>query len=509
MSDPGPLSFHLMVALGAALLGASVAVWLRQSIVLGYILAGIVIGPFTPGPMGRVDVIEQLAEIGVVLLLFVLGAQLSLRELFRAGRLALLGALLQVLVMLAIGYAFARALGFGAAEAFALGAVVSNSSSTVLAKLLGETGEVGSLHARIGLAWSSVQDVSTVILLAVLGVFASTGETELPGTLLRALAWCLLVLPAGLWALPRVFRTAALGNREIFTLLVVFVALAMGWVSALLGVSVALGAFVAGLLVGESDVAHRVLGDAIPLRDVFSGLFFVSVGMLVDAGFVAGHLPLVLLALGLIVVVKGAVTFATARALGSGARVSLLVASGLAQSGEFSFLMARAGHGAGVVGDAMFNTMLSATAGSILLAPLVGRAAHRAVRSRGIASRLAVEGPEAPLPTGHVVVCGYGRVGALVCSLLERMRLPFVVVDDDLHVVDRLRATHVPVVFGDVGFAHVLDAAGLGGARVLVLCVPEPYATRRAVDHARKTNPELAILARSHSTKERDILYAR
>lgn len=507
---PDGLLLHLITALCAAVAGAAVALRLRQPIIVGYIVAGIVIGPFTPGVMGDSAAIAELAEVGIILLMFVVGAQLSLRELVRDSRLAIVGGLLQVAVMVALGYVIGRALGWGSLEAYAFGAVVSNSSSTVLGKVLLDRGELDSRHARIGLAWSSVQDISTVVLVALLSV-ASSDATEV-GPLLgkAALFFCVLV-PLGFWIFPRILHSAALPrSREFFALTTVTLALVLAVGATLLGISLALGAFLAGVVVGESTVSHRILGDVIPLRDIFSGIFFVSIGMLLDPQVLVDAWAPVLLTVTLIIVVKGAVVAAIARWSGSATRTAMLVGACLAQSGEFSFLMARIGLETGVLSEAVFNLLLTATVVSILLSPAVIDLTPRIFR--GLQSRAArapqpESVPDPPVAlAGHAVVGGHGRVGGIVCALLGRLQVPFVVIEEDLRAVERLRARGVTALFGDIGLSETLDRANIRAARLLILCIPERMAIRRALEHVREVNPSALTLARTHSFEELHVL---
>ena len=503
----GGLLLSLVIALGAALVGATVALRLRQPLILGYLLAGVAIGPFTPGFIGPTHTIAEIAELGVVFLMFVIGVQVSLRELLVAGRRMIAGALVQVATMIAIGYAVGRALGWGHAEAYTFGAVISNSSSAVLSKIHSDRGEQESGHAQLALAWSSVQDISTVALLAGLALL-SGGAGDALAVLGNAALFFFVLVPLAFFALPWALRHAtALHSRELFALATVAVALAMAAGAALLGVSLALGAFLAGIVLGESDLAHRILGDAIPLRDVFSGIFFVSIGMLADPGFLLSAWPLVLLTVGLIVVAKGVVTTVVASLLGFPARVAILVGAGLAQSAEFSFLMARIGLETGVLRESVFNLLITSAILSILLSPMAMAVAMR-LRRRAPAGRDDARwlARHAVPPSGHAVVCGYGRVGTTVCALLRRADKPVVVVEEDPRIVERLLGQGVPVVSGDAGQPLVLDRASIAEARLLVLCIPERMAVRRAVEHARERNPGIEVLARTHTDRDRDFL---
>ncbi|MDO9016406.1 MAG: cation:proton antiporter [Deltaproteobacteria bacterium] len=509
--EHGGILAHLITALGAALVGAAVALRLRQPLILGYILAGVAIGPFTPGVMGDSAAITELAEVGIVFLMFVIGMQLSLRELVRVGKVAVVGALAQVVVTIGLGYLVGRALGWSGLQAYAFGAVVSNSSSTVLGKLLSDRGELDSRHAQLGLAWSSVQDISSVIIVAVL-TFASPDSRAVGPLLGKAALFFFVVVPLSFWVLPWVLRRASASrSREFFSLAVITVALAMAGGAAVLGVSLALGAFLTGVVVGESDLAHRVLGDATPIRDVFSGIFFVSIGMLLDPRFLVDSWALVLLTVAMIVVVKGVVTAAIARWLGCSSRLAVLLGVGLAQSAEFSFLLARIGLAQGALTTTIFNLLLTATVVTIMLSPLVLNAAPALLRVVR-AGRPALDDDDAaarlPALSGHAIVCGYGRVGSIVCALLERHQRPFVVIEEDLRIVESLRARGVTVVWGDAGLPSVLDRAHLRAASLLILCMPERMAARRALGYARELSATIAVLARTHSDEDRRFLQA-
>jgi CPA2 family monovalent cation:H+ antiporter-2 len=511
---PGSLFVLLLIALAAALVGGTLALWLRQSVIVGFLLAGLALGPFTPGLVGPSGAIAAVAEVGVIFLLFAVGVQLSLRDLLGVGRVAIGGGLLQVGLTIAAAAALGRLLGLGAVESFAFGAVISNSSSTVISRVLLERGELETGHARLAIAWSSVQDVSTVLLVAVFAMLAPGGGdgAELV-SVAKGAAFLFLLVPAALWLLPWLFRHAAVsGIREIFILLVVTVALGMAYAASLLGVSVALGAFFAGVAVGESPTAHRILGDAIPLRDIFSGVFFVSIGMSVDPAFVVQYWPLVGVTVLLTTAFKGLLSAGLAYALGCTPRVALLVGAALAQSAEFSFLLAQIGRQSGLLGEAVFGSLLGGAALSIVLAPAIMHAAAalapRAQRLLG--ARPERESPPASAPlVGHAIVCGYGRVGSVVTDLLARLGAPAIVIEEDAGLVAALRARGAHALFGDAAQGHVLDRAGLAQARLLVICIPERMAARRVLDHVQAVNPQAVVLARAHSERERRELYRR
>jgi CPA2 family monovalent cation:H+ antiporter-2 len=419
-----------------------------------------------------------------------------------------------VLATIAIGYAVGAALGWQPLEALFFGAVISNSSSTILSKVLGERGEMDSPQGRLALAWSSVQDLGTVILIVVLSALATDGASLWPQLLWeagKAMLFLALLVPIGLRVLPWFFeRVAGLRNRELFVLAVGVVALGLAYTASLFGLSLALGAFVAGVVVGESDLSHQILGEVLPLRDIFAGLFFVSVGMLVDPRFVATHIPLLLITVALIVPVKGLLCAGLAALLGTRTRTAVLAGAALAQSAEFSFLLARVGNDLGVVSPTVFSLMLSGAAVSIVLAPSVYGGAQ------ALADRLpqpAVEADPAdrmPAPAlrGHAVICGYGRVGEVVGSML-RGRAPFVVIEEDPRIVAHLREAGAEVIQGNAALSVVLERAELRSARVLVVAIPDPVTARQVVDQARALAPDLDVVVRTHSEIERQYLLDR
>jgi CPA2 family monovalent cation:H+ antiporter-2 len=334
-----------VLALGAAGVGALLAGALRISPVIGYIAAGLVIGPHTPGFVADIPTVEDLADVGVALLMFAVGVQLSFGDLRQVGKVTVIGGNIQVLLMIGIGYLIGLALGWGWLESLFLGAVLSNSSSTVISKVLADRGKESSQHARIALGWSTVQDIGTVVLVVLLATLASDSGDNLALEVAKAVGlaalFLALVVPAGIYLLPRFFDLVAkLGNQEIFVLSAVSIALGVAFLATLFGVSIALGAFVGGMLVGRSDLSHEVLQQVRPLRDIFAALFFVSVGMLVDPELLVDNLHIVALVGALIVIVKSAISSGLILAFGYRARTALAGGILLGQCAEFSFLMA-------------------------------------------------------------------------------------------------------------------------------------------------------------------------
>lgn len=514
------LLVNLVLALAIATVGAALAARLGQSVILGYIVSGVIISPSTPGPVGATAPVEALADIGVILLMFTVGMRLSLRELQAVGPVALLGGSAQVLILIGLGYLIARGVGWGWQEALFFGAVVSNSSSTVLSKVLGDRGQMGALHSRIALAWSTVQDLSTVALVVVLSAVVTGGSgMTLAGTLGVAAAkagiFLFLLLGVGSRVLPLLFeRVAALRNREIFVMAVAAFALGVAYASLFFGLSLALGAFVAGVVVSESDLSHEILGSVQPLRDVFVGLFFVSVGMLVDIGFLVQNWPYTLLVVAVIVLLKGAISTGIAWLFRYSFATALLTGVALAQSAEFSFLMARVGVEVGALSPAVFSYLLGGSVASIALAPWLNALANDLARAyeRRQAGRLVAEavpeGKKAPFQ-GHAVICGYGRVGRLIGAALRRRDFSFIVIEQDRDIVHALRNQGIYALLGSADNPVLLEQTHLEHARILVVAIPDALAARLVVEYARRVNPNLDIIVRVHSEEERRFMLSR
>lgn len=504
----------LAFALIAATIGAGIAVRLGQSAILGYVIAGIVIGPYLAGPVVEPHTVGALADVGLVFLLFAVGLELSIRELFRVGRFAFVGGTVQVLAMVVLGYLIGVALGFGALESLFFGAFISQSSSTVIAKILGDRGEIDSTHGRLVLGWATLQDLSTIVLVVLLTALSHGGDvsSEVLIAVVKAIAFLVVLVPLGLFVLPWLFeRVALLRNREVFVLSVVAVALGTAYLSSLFGLSLALGAFLAGLLVSESEISEQVAGELAPLRDVFAGIFFVSIGMLVNPLFLVSAALLVGIALILIVPIKGAIVAGLIALLGMPGRTAILAGVALAQAGEFSFLLARLGSDLGVVNDEMFSLMLAGAAISIILSPWLARYAPVALRE--LERRRPVSAAPIPVapaagggPRRYALICGFGRVGRVVGAALERRGLPFLVIEADPGICRDLRARNIPVIQGLADNERNLERAGLERAQVLVVTLPDSIALRQVVTYVRREHPRMPIVARARAASDRDML---
>ena len=522
----GPLGFilDLGAAVVAALIGGIIAVRLRQPAIVGYLVAGIAIGPFTPGFQGDVEEISVLAEIGVIFLLFALGVEFSLKELARVRRVAVPGAIIQLIGTAAIGTLAAAWLGLTPKAAFVVGACLSISSTVVVLKLLIERGELDSIHGRTAIGWMIVQDIATIVFIVSLPPLAGGDPVgPLVGAIASAAAFLTLAWIGGTRLLPWFFRAVArLGSQELFLLAVVGTALATAFVSsAIFGLSLALGAFVAGLLVSESEVSYQAAAEVIPFRDLFAVLFFVSVGMLVDPAALVAQAPTVALLVAIAIGIKGMATVALGRGLGMPLRSALLLGGFVANVGEFSFILAQNALDTGLLDSASYNLVLGTAVVSIILSPF-------AVRTCG-ALGLRWEGrqPAPPMPgdpadsrgerLGHtdpsaarpaVVILGAGRVGRVVARAVRARGFRCVVIDRDQHRLERVARLGAATLYGDAASPRILARAGLDQARVLVVAVGDPLTTRLAIERSLAINSRLQIAVRARGRTEIDQLRA-
>jgi monovalent cation:H+ antiporter-2, CPA2 family len=500
----------IALILVAALLGGIMAQRLGLPLLIGYIAAGVLVGPNTFGPsVGDVHQIELLAEIGVALLLFTIGLHFSLRELAPVRRIAVLGTLVQMALTIAFGYGLGRLLlDLGWVESVWLGALISLSSTAVVLKTLGERGVLNTLSARVMVGMLIVQDLAIVPLLTVLPVLEDVSESlpELGLALLKATAFLVAMLFLGSRVLPLILsRLAAWGSRELFLVSVVAIGLGVGYATYLVGLSFAIGAFVAGMVLSESDYSHQALAEVEPLRDVFAMIFFVSVGLLIDPAFLWDHAGTIALVVVLVLVVKGLIFGGLARAFGYGNIAPFAVGLGLFQVGEFSFLLAREGISADAISQETYSLVLATAAITMALTPLAARLAPVLYgRYRRRLSREPLRTfnlPEGGLRS-HAVVAGYGRVGSFVARSLRRLEKPVVVVEANPGRADEAREAGFPTVYGDAAAAPVLEAAGIREARLVVLTVPDAITARLAVNRVKALVPNADVLVRAESVEQ-------
>jgi CPA2 family monovalent cation:H+ antiporter-2 len=515
----------LAVSLSAALVLGFVARKLRLSTIVGYMLAGILVGPHTPGFVADQHLADQLSEIGIALLMFGVGLHFSIGDLLAVRRVAVPGAVGQSLIATLFGVLVGYACGWDLGAGLVFGLALSVASTVVLVRGLTDQKQLHSLHGHVAVGWLVVEDLFTVLILVALPALGGATDggllPSLGRTALKILGLCVMygvgtrVVP---WFLQHVAR---LQSRELFTLAVLGIALGVAYGSAeLFSVSMALGAFLGGMIVGQSDLSHQAAADALPLRDAFAVLFFVAVGMLFDPGFLLEQPLLVLATLAIIVLIKPAAALLITLAVGYPVRTGLTVGAGLAQIGEFSFIVGDLGRDLRILPEPAYQAIVVAALISIamnplcfaLVAPFEGRLAKSRLLGRWLANRAGALRmvPDGALPDagprGHAVLCGHGRSGRVLGRLLRERQWPFVVVEQDRATVVQLRRDGVAAIHGDAANEATLERAGLAHARILLVTLPDPLATRQIVEHAHRLAPELEIVARVQSEAERQHL---
>lgn len=485
----------------AAVLGGLVARAVRVPLVLGYILAGLLVSPHTPGPkVFELKDIEHLAEMGVALLMFGIGLEFSLQKLNELRTVALLGTTLQMGVCMGLGMLLLKALGYNWTESLWFGAALSLSSTMVVLKVLDAQGFRDALSGRVMLSMLVVQDLAIIPLMLVLpdlsaGV-ASIGKLALSATTMVVVVWVI-----GGKMLPRLFEyVASRAPRELFTLLVVAVGLGVGFLSYKAGLSFAFGAFLAGLVLAESDYSHHVLSELGPLRDLFGMLFFVSVGLLIEPRAVQENLGVIAVLLLGTLLIKGFTFGVVVRLFGYRKVIPWAVGLTLWQIGEFSFVLAQVGAKAGAVSTGVYNLVMVTAVLSMIATPATSGQAAR-IRSwfKSHTAEPEPEEPVGPSVTGHVLIGGYGRVGVVLARTLANAGIPFCAVDPRPETVRKARELGHPIVLGDLSSETILDVAGAYRARLVVLTMPDPIASNRVAEILRQARPDLPILARGVS----------
>jgi CPA2 family monovalent cation:H+ antiporter-2 len=500
----------------AGLVGGLAARALRLPLMVGYVAAGVLVGPYTAGPtVVQVHDIELLAEIGVALLLFSLGLELSFRDLQPVRRVAVIGGAIQIVLTCALAAVAADVwLGMPARQAIWFGAMISVSSTAVVLKTLSAAGVTHTLASRVMIGLLVVQDLAVLPMLVVLPQLGAAGD--LLASVGRAIGIAVLLLGViavlGTRLLPKVLTLVlGWGSRELFLVSVVAIGVGIGYATWLSGLSFALGAFVAGLVLSESEFSHQALSDVVPIRDLFGLLFFVSVGMLLDPAFAYQHAGRIAAIVLLTFLFKSLLIGMLVRAFGFVYMAPWIVGLGLSQIGEFSFVLARTGLTSGMLSKPTYDLALTCTVITMALSPLVSRMAlpaGRAWRRRHpteIPSAL-VEIPAEPL-RDHVIVAGYGRAGKAAARVLRLAGIPFVVVEINHAVFGDIAAAGFSGIWGDITADEIFKAARIDSARAVLLTVPDQATVRMAVQRARSLNSGVSVVARAF--RREDVLELR
>ena len=508
MQLEGDLFTDIVIIFVVAFVGGLLARVLRFPILLGYLAVGTIIGPNVLEVVGNEETVLTLAEFGVILLLFAVGVEISFRDLRQLGRVVVLGGMAQIVATIGLAYPLGLHLGWSPQQALVLGLVASLSSTMVVLKTLTDRGELGSVHGRVLVGILVVQDLAFIPMIAILPSLSGDGGSALVDLglgLLKAAAVLGLMALLGGRIMPWILnRVASLGSREIFILAVVAITFASAGLTDYFELSAALGAFVAGLLLSESDFGHRALSEIIPLRDTFAALFFVSLGMLTDPIFLWDNIGTVLAVVALVMVVKLVLTAGLVRGFGYLPHTALLTGFGMVQVGEFSFILADSARTLDIVDeDFLFLVVVSAVL-TMAATPLIFAGGHWAVVGLGRRvsflrpyrpGQAAADEPP-PILRTHVIVCGMGRVGSLVAQALEQHRIPTVVIDLDPQVVNRTHGRGFVAINGSSADLTVLEMANVKQARLLIIAIGDSASATITAQHSLSINPKLDVVAR-------------
>ncbi|ASR42496.1 cation:proton antiport protein [Xanthomonas citri pv. mangiferaeindicae] len=511
------------VGLGMAFVFGALANRLRLSPLVGYLVAGILVGPFTPGFVADQALADQLAEIGVMLLMFGVGLHFSLKDLLDVKSIAIPGALTQITVATLLGWGLAALMGWPTVQGIVFGFALATASTVVLLRAMEERRLLDTTRGKIAVGWLIVEDLACVIALVLMPVLADVmhstgGEETTVGSVLLSVGWTLLkvamfvavMLLVGRRVIPWVLeRIAGTGSRELFTLSVLAIALGVAFGSAaIFSVSFALGAFFAGMLLNESELSHKAANDSLPLRDAFAVLFFVSVGMLFDPRILLLH-PWQVLATALIIIFgKSAAAFLIVRAFKHPTSTALTISASLAQIGEFAFIIAGLGVALDILPPDGRSLVLAGALISIMANPLIFGLLDSWQARRAAATAASAPEPAQPIQAipadlrGHAILVGYGRVGRQLAELLQQREVPLVIVEDDPDLVRKARDRGLLVVRGNVASEPVMRDAAPERAALAIFAIPQALEAGEAIERMKAINPGITVLARAHSDGE-------
>jgi CPA2 family monovalent cation:H+ antiporter-2 len=511
----------IAILLAAALLGGFIADRLKQPVILGYLVIGVAIGPHALGLVGDLEIVEAAATIGVTLLVFTLGMEISIVQLREVGRIGIWGGMAQIAVTVGLGMlAGLKLFHWSLPQAAVFGLIISLSSTVVCLKILMDRGELSSVQGRIMIAILILQDISVIfvsLILPLMSGAAANVPLALATSAGKVAGFIGVSVVLGRWVLPWLLGgVGGFRSRELFLLTVLVLCLGAAASTQLLGLSIVFGAFLVGLVLRETRFVHQALAEITPLRNIFASLFFVSLGMLLDPAFLADNWPLILATVAAIMVIKIAVISGIVLLFGHSARTAVLTGVGLFQIGEFGFIIAQKGLGIGIVSEQFYSLILASAVITIILTPLslslVTQLCHRLLLAHG----RRIPGAGVPEPESRVsasddvpkrvIVAGYGEVGHSIANGLHEANIPYIIIDDDPERVSEAKHDGHPRIYGDATNINVLSKADLDHAVALVVAYPDPMSVMTTVKMAQHLNPDIVIMARAGRKKDADEL---
>ncbi len=507
------IAADIIIVVVAAFLGALIMQRLNQPLILGYMLAGIFIGPFTGGvTVSDLHDIELLAEIGVALLLFALGLEFSFKELMSVRRIALGGGILQIILTMVYGYCIGLWMGWNWVASVWLGSLIALSSTMVILKTLDNQGNMGTLSSKVMIGILIVQDLAIVPMMIILPEMSNleTGLPALGWAAVKAAVFLTVMVVAGTRIFPALMRVVAGWNsRELFLLTIMAIGLGIGYATYLVGLSFAFGAFIAGMVLSESDYGHQALSDSTPLRDLFGLLFFTSIGMLLDPVFLVDNMGSILMLAGLVVVGKALIFGALPKFFGYGNIIPIALALTMFQMGEFAFVLARSGVKEGALTKEQYSLVLAATIITMVMTPFMAKLTgpiYAFRRRRLPAPELQTINLDTHKLHDHIVVAGGGRVGRYLGKVLQQLELPFVILEHNSRRLEEAKAAGLPLIYGDAAQYMVQEAAGVSHSKLLIITAPGTVTAKAIIRQARALKSDLHIVTRVESMEQAEAM---
>jgi len=485
--------------------------------IIGYFFTGIIVGPFGLHLITE-EQVSLLAELGIILLMFTIGLEISLKNLLSMKKIVLIGGGLQVILTTALVWAALQMAGLPSNTAIFLGMMVATSSTAIVLNIYQTKGQMATKHGKIALGILIFQDLAVVPMMMLAPILAGPEETNLLGSVLNflvGLGMLGVILLAAIFLVPKFLQRVALTrSSELFIISIVTICLGIAWLMSLNGVSLALGAFLAGVAISESDYSHEVVGQIMPIRDLLTSFFFVSIGMLLNLTFLAQHLPFLLILAAALIAAKIVVSFVSVKAIGIATSVAFLSAFGLSQIGEFSFVLGATGHSSGILSDNMYQIFLAVSIMTMIMTPTMISIAPKFVDRffpspvpEGAVYSTSPENMEDELPIGHVIIVGYGLTGHYVAKALKKVDIPYLILELNPETVAAEKKLGENIHYGDASREGILEFAGIKNAQTIVISIPQMDTTKAIVTTARRMNPKIGIITRSRYISETAELY--
>ena len=487
---------------------------LGMPIIVGFLVTGVIIGPHGLKLITEAGTVEMLAQIGVVMLLFTIGLELSIAKLRNIGREAIICGGLQILLTTAVIIVIVKAFNQPFPQAILFGFIIAQSSTAIILKILSDRGEIDSSHGRLAMGIVIVQDIAVVpmvILLQHIGQVEGITVVLIAKSMLTAIIAVSAILGAAYFLVPHILsEVVKLRNREVFIITALFLCLSIAWLTSRVGLSLAIGAFIAGLVISESEYSHQIVADMLPFRDVFSSLFFISIGMLLRFDYFLTNLPYLLPAALAIIILKVLIIIGIGQLLRYPLRLTVIVAIGLSNIGEFSFVLMKIGEGYSLLTGDMYQTFIAASILTMITVPLLFEKSPKIALGLARLFKTKETAYAEPAPKGlsnHVIVAGYGLNGQNTANVLKSTGIDYIILDMNVERVRKAKKEKHRALFGDISHPEILKKAGIKRARIIVFAVSDPVATRMALKAAKDINPQVYAIVRTRYTGEVDALY--